>query len=137
MPEASLVIGVDRPKDAKVLQEAYDDPAGITAAFNQNLLQRINRELDGDFDIAAFAHKAVWNVSESRIEMHLESLVQQQVSIAGETVTFAKGETIHTENSHKYSEEAFEGIASDGGWQITDVDSDENYWFSVYTLQAA
>ncbi|MEC9471227.1 MAG: L-histidine N(alpha)-methyltransferase [Pseudomonadota bacterium] len=137
MPEASLVIGVDRPKDAKVLQEAYDDPAGITAAFNQNLLQRINRELDGDFDLAAFAHKAIWNEVESRIEMHLESLVQQQVSIAGETVAFAQGETIHTENSHKYSEEAFEGIASEGGWQITDVDSDENNWFSVYTLQAA
>ncbi|CTQ45892.1 L-histidine N(alpha)-methyltransferase [Roseibium aggregatum] len=137
MPEASLVIGVDRPKDAKVLQEAYDDPAGITAAFNQNLLQRINRELDGDFDLAAFAHKAIWNEGESRIEMHLESLVQQQVSIAGETVSFAKGETIHTENSHKYSEEAFEGIANEGGWQIMDVDSDENNWFSVYTLQAA
>jgi dimethylhistidine N-methyltransferase len=137
MPEASLVIGVDRPKDAKLLQEAYDDPAGITAAFNQNLLQRINRELDGDFDLAAFAHKAIWNEVESRIEMHLESLVQQQVSIAGETVAFAKGETIHTENSHKYSEEAFEGIAREGGWQITDVDSDENNWFSVYTLQAA
>lgn len=137
MPEASLVIGVDRPKDAKVLQEAYDDPAGITAAFNQNLLQRINRELDGDFDLAAFAHKAIWNEVESRIEMHLESLVQQQVSIAGETVAFAQGETIHTENSHKYSEEAFEGIAREGGWQITDVDSDENNWFSVYTLQAA
>ncbi len=137
MPEASLVIGVDRPKDAKVLQEAYDDPAGITSAFNQNLLQRINRELDGDFDLAAFAHKAIWNEVESRIEMHLESLVQQQVSIAGETVAFAKGETIHTENSHKYSEEAFEGIAREGGWQITDVDSDENNWFSVYTLQAA
>ncbi len=137
MPEASLVIGVDRPKDAKVLQEAYDDPAGITAAFNQNLLQRINRELDGDFDLAAFAHKAIWNDGESRIEMHLESLVRQQVSVAGEIVAFAKGETIHTENSHKYSEEAFEGIASEGGWQITDVDSDENNWFSVYTLQAA
>ncbi|MBN8180444.1 L-histidine N(alpha)-methyltransferase [Roseibium aggregatum] len=137
MPAASLVIGVDRPKDAKVLQEAYDDPAGITAAFNQNLLQRINRELDGDFDLATFAHKAIWNEVESRIEMHLESLVQQQVSIAGETVAFAKGETIHTENSHKYSEEAFEGIAREGGWQITDVDSDENNWFSVYTLQAA
>ncbi|WP_040438903.1 L-histidine N(alpha)-methyltransferase [Roseibium aggregatum] len=137
MPEASLIIGVDRPKDAKVLQEAYDDPAGITAAFNQNLLQRINRELDGNFDLVAFAHKAIWNVSESRIEMHLESLTQQTVSIAGETIDFAKGETIHTENSHKYSEDAFEGIAREGGWQITDVDSDENDWFSVYTLQAA
>ncbi|WP_417708054.1 L-histidine N(alpha)-methyltransferase [Roseibium aggregatum] len=137
MPEASLIIGVDRPKDAKVLQEAYDDPAGITAAFNQNLLQRINRELDGNFDLADFAHKAIWNVSESRIEMHLESLTQQTVSIAGETIDFAKGETIHTENSHKYSEDAFKGIAREGGWQITDVDSDENDWFSVYTLQAA
>ncbi|TYC67031.1 L-histidine N(alpha)-methyltransferase [Stappia sp. BW2] len=137
MPEASLIIGVDRPKDAQVLQDAYDDPAGITAAFNQNLLQRINRELDGTFDLAAFAHKAVWNVSESRIEMHLESKAQQTVTIAGETVAFAKGETIHTENSHKYSEDAFEGIAHEGGWQITDVDSDENNWFSVYTLQAA
>ena len=137
MPEASLIIGVDRPKDAGVLQEAYDDPAGITAAFNQNLLQRINRELDGNFDLSAFAHRAIWNVGESRIEMHLESLAQQTVTVAGETIAFAKGETIHTENSHKYSEEAFAGIAREGGWQITDVDSDENNWFSVYTLQAA
>jgi len=136
MPGATMIVGVDRPKAEEILLEAYDDPAGITAAFNQNLLQRINRELEADFDLSAFAHKAVWNARDSRIEMHLESLKAQTVTVAGVPVAFAKGETIHTENSHKYSEEAFSEIAGQGGWRILDTDTDQDGLFSVYTLQA-
>jgi len=136
MPEATMIVGVDRPKAEALLLEAYDDPAGITAAFNQNLLQRINRELDADFDLASFAHKAVWNRIDSRVEMHLESLKPQTVTVAGERIAFEGGETIHTENSHKYSEEAFAGIARQGGWRVLDTDTDAEGLFAVYTLQA-
>ncbi|POF28028.1 L-histidine N(alpha)-methyltransferase [Roseibium marinum] len=136
MPEATMIVGVDRPKDEAVLIKAYDDPAGVTAAFNRNLLQRINRELGADFDLAAFAHRALWNAGESRIEMHLESLRSQTVTVSGESISFAEGETIHTENSHKYSEEAFTSIVNKGGWRVLNQDSDKDNLFSVYTLQA-
>ncbi|MCV0425019.1 MAG: L-histidine N(alpha)-methyltransferase [Roseibium sp.] len=136
MPEATMIVGVDRPKDEEILIEAYDDPVGVTAAFNQNLLQRINRELGATFDLASFAHRAIWNAEESRIEMHLESLSAQSVSVGGQEISFRKGETIHTENSHKYSEDAFTGIANQGGWRVLDQDCDGHGWFSVYTLQA-
>ncbi len=136
MPGATMIIGVDTPKDEDVLITAYDDPAGVTAAFDLNLLQRINRELGADFDLGAFRHKAVWNAPESRIEMHLESLRTQRVSIGKETIAFETGETIHTENSHKYSEDAFTGITSESGWRVLDRDSDKAGRFSVYTLQA-
>jgi dimethylhistidine N-methyltransferase len=137
MPGATMIVGVDRPKDEAVLAQAYDDPAGITAAFNQNLLQRINRELGADFDLASFAHRAVWNAGESRIEMHLESLAKQTINVAGTHISFEEGETIHTENSHKYDEAAFTGIATEGGWQVLDISYDDRNWFSVYTLQAS
>ncbi|KZM48823.1 L-histidine N(alpha)-methyltransferase [Labrenzia sp. OB1] len=136
MPQATMIIGVDRPKDTAVLVEAYDDPAGVTAAFNRNLLQRINRELEASFDLAAFAHRAVWNAGESRIEMHLESLRSQTVTVSGESISFTEGETIHTENSHKYGEEAFASIVNKGGWRVLNQDSDTDTLFSVYTLQA-
>lgn len=135
MPGATMIAGVDRPKAEDILVEAYDDPAGITAAFNRNLLQRINRELDADFDLPAFAHKAVWNARQSRVEMHLESLEAQSVTVAGQTITFARGETIHTENSHKYGEAAFSDIVSRGGWRIVNADTDPEDLFTVYTLQ--
>ncbi|GAB4538052.1 MAG: L-histidine N(alpha)-methyltransferase [Roseibium sp.] len=136
MPEATMIVGVDRPKAEGVLLEAYDDPAGITAAFNQNLLQRINRELGAEFDLASFAHKAVWNKRDSRVEMHLESLKAQTVTVAGERIAFEHGETIHTENSHKYSEAAFAEISRRGGWRVLDTDTDADGLFAVYTLQA-
>lgn len=136
MPEATMIVGVDRPKDESILVNAYDDPAGITAAFNLNLLQRLNRELGTGFDLGAFAHRAIWNAPESRIEMHLESLHDQDVSIGDSTVSFRKGETIHTENSHKYSEDAFTEIAGQGGWRVIDQDRDKEGLFSVFTLQA-
>ncbi|WP_269582837.1 L-histidine N(alpha)-methyltransferase [Roseibium sp. Sym1] len=136
MPEATMIVGVDRPKAESVLLEAYDDPAGITAAFNMNLLQRINRELEADFDLASFAHQAIWNAGESRIEMHLKSLKAQTVTVAGEHIAFADSETIHTENSHKYSEKALSEIAGESGWRVLDVDTDPDGLFSVNTLQA-
>ncbi|QDG78272.1 L-histidine N(alpha)-methyltransferase [Labrenzia sp. PHM005] len=136
MPGATMLVGVDRPKDEDTLIEAYDDKTGVTAAFNQNLLQRINREIGANFNLSAFRHKAVWNRSKSRIEMHLESLSDQKVTVAEQTLTLEEGETIHTENSHKYSEDAFTAIAEDGGWQVQDIDTDPKRHFSVYTLTA-
>lgn len=136
MPGAHMIIGVDRPKDEAVLVDAYDDPAGVTAAFNLNLLQRINRELGADFDLNAFAHRARWNGAESRIEMHLESLCDQTVRIGETEIRFVRGETIHTENSHKYDEAAFAEIASRSGWRVLDSDTDPDGLFSVLTLEA-
>ncbi len=136
MPGAHMIIGVDRPKDEAVLVDAYDDPAGVTAAFNLNLLQRINRELGADFDLTDFAHRALWNRAESRIEMHLESLCNQTVRIGETEIRFVSGETIHTENSHKYDEAAFAEIASRSGWRVLDSDTDPDGLFSVLTLEA-
>lgn len=97
-----FLIGVDLRKSPDILIPAYDDAAGVTAAFNLNLLTRINRELGADFDLSAFAHRAIWNDQASRIEMHLESLSDQQVKIGQDQFFFAAGETIHTENSRKF-----------------------------------
>lgn len=136
MPEADMIIGVDRPKAEKTLVQAYDDPAGVTAAFNMNLLQRINIELGADFDLTTFRHKAVWNETKSRIEMHLECLKDQAVTVSNFSIPLKSGETIHTENSHKYSEEAFGEIVEQSGWRILNTDSDRENLFSVYTLKA-
>ena len=135
-PEADVQAAAADSIGALQLVEAYDDPAGVTASFNLNLLQRINRSLGADFDLSGFAHKALWNAPESRIEMHLESLVDQTVRIGDTEIRFHKGETIHTENSHKYDEEAFAEIADQGGWQVLDTDTDPDGLFSVVTLQA-
>ena len=99
---AALIIGVDLVKDAAVLNAAYDDAAGVTAKFNLNLLTRINRELAADFDLASFCHQAFYNSERRRIEMHLASKKRQKVRVAGRLIDFRAGETIHTENSHKY-----------------------------------
>lgn len=136
MPEAHMIIGVDRSKDEAALIMAYDDPAGVTAAFNLNLLQRINRSLGADFNLSRFRHRALWNAEESRIEMHLESLADQTVRIGDTDIRFASGETIHTENSHKYDDRAFAEIASRSGWRVLDTDTDPDGLFSVLTLQA-
>ena len=113
---AHLLIGMDRVKDPAELVAAYDDAAGVTAAFNLNLLHRINRELDGDVPIAAFRHKAVWNDRDSRIEMHLEASEDVAFTVAGQAFAMAAGETIHTENSHKYGERDARLLLSAGGW---------------------
>jgi dimethylhistidine N-methyltransferase len=110
----ALLLGVDlAPSEHKTvgtLLAAYDDASGVTAAFNKNILTRLNRELGADFDLDAFAHRAKWNQNCSRIEMHLESLRQQTVHIADQRIAFAKGETIHTENSHKFTDAALEQL---------------------------
>jgi dimethylhistidine N-methyltransferase len=119
-----FIVGVDLVKDKDVLIAAYDDAKGVTRDFNLNLLVRINRELGGDFDLTAFSHRAIWNEAESRIEMHLVSRKSQSVTVAGRVFNFAAGETIHTENSHKYRPEAFAALAAVAGWRV------EEQWIS-------
>lgn len=131
---AGLVIGVDRKKDAALLDAAYDDPEGVTAAFNLNLLTRMNRELGADFDRQAFRHRAYWVPDRGRVEMHLESLADQTVRIDGHSFSFAEGETIHTENSYKYAPEEFLDLASRAGWREAATWSDPDGLFAVYHL---
>jgi len=131
---AMMVVGADVAKSGEVLIPAYDDAQGVTAAFNLNILVRINRELGGDFDLAGFAHRAVWNEQESRVEMHLVSATAQRVTIAGRTFDFAAGETIHTENSYKYRPEAFEAIARRAGWTVSRKWESTQPAFGVYVL---
>jgi dimethylhistidine N-methyltransferase len=131
-----FLVGIDVVKDQEVLVAAYDDALGVTAAFNKNLLARINRELGADFDLDAFAHRAIWNAAESRIEMHLESLKDQRVRVAGERFAFAKGETIHTENSAKFTVEAFAGLAQKAGWTLETSWLSEAPAFAVVSLLA-
>jgi uncharacterized SAM-dependent methyltransferase len=129
-----MVVGADVAKSAEVLIPAYDDAQGVTAAFNLNVLARINRELGGDFDLSAFIHRAVWNEQESRVEMHLVSAEAQRVTIAGRSFDFAAGETIHTENSYKYRPAAFEAIARRAGWSVSRKWESDQPAFGVYVL---
>lgn len=131
---ASLLIGVDLEKSPDILIPAYDDAAGVTAAFNLNLLARLNREADADFDLGRFAHRAVWNDTAKRIEMHLESLAAQSVRVAGRSIRFSAGETIHTENSYKFSIERFAGLATRAGWRVARSWTDAERLFSVHLL---
>jgi L-histidine N-alpha-methyltransferase len=119
-PTDRLLLGIDLRKEAHVLERAYDDPAGITARFNLNLLDRINRELGGRFDLDRFAHRAVYHKDEGRVELGLESRQDQQVEIAalGRVVKFAKHETIHTEDSYKYSLAEIEALAAGAGFRV-------------------
>jgi len=133
----ALVIGVDRRKDAAVLHAAYDDPQGVTAAFNRNLLRRINRELGADFDLASFRHVAFFNDDASRIEMHLESTRDQSVRVAGNTFDFVRGETIWTESSYKYDEDQLATVASAAGFRVDRLWTDANDLFWVGALTAA
>jgi dimethylhistidine N-methyltransferase len=113
---AMLVIGVDLVKDTKILCRAYNDAEGVTAKFNLNLLARINRELGADFNLATFEHHAFYNSAHNRIEMHLASTKRQRVRVNGATFNFRAGETIHTENSYKYTIESFQALARGAGW---------------------
>ncbi|UEM20199.1 L-histidine N(alpha)-methyltransferase [Skermanella mucosa] len=133
-PGSRLLIGVDLKKDVGRLEAAYDDAAGVTAAFNLNLLERINRELDGTFDIAAFAHRAFYNGDLGRIEMHLESLRPQTALVAGVPFRFQAGETIHTEVSHKYTVEEFRSLGRDAGWLADETWTDGEPLFSIHLL---
>lgn len=115
---ARLIVGADMVKDEETLHAAYDDAEGVTAAFNKNLLTRINRELGGNFDLDAFDHLAVWNAAQSRIEMHLVSRHDQIVTAAGHTFAFKAGERLHTENSHKFTSESFGALCENAGWTV-------------------
>ncbi len=130
-----LLIGIDLKKDQSTLESAYNDAEGITAAFNKNLLLRLNRELQADFDTDAFHHESVWNDEQSRIEMHLFSDVDQTVNIAGEQFEFREGESIHTENSYKYSLEDFGNLASESGFSTIKSWQDDNQLFAIYLLR--
>src|SRR6266480_5444706 len=131
---ATLIIGVDLVKEVSILHAAYNDAAGLTAKFNLNLLARINRELDGDFDLEAFNHRAFYNSERHRIEMHLVSKRRQKVSVSGRAIEFRPGETIHTENSYKYTLEHFRTLARGAGWTPVAVWTDSDKNFSVHAL---
>jgi dimethylhistidine N-methyltransferase len=133
-PGGGLLIGVDLKKDPAVLHAAYNDAAGVTAAFNLNVLRRINRELDGTFTPDRFAHYAFYDPRLGRIEMHLVSREGQSASVAGERFGFREGETIFTESSYKYTLAEFQALAADGGWQVVRRWTDERQWFSVQYL---
>jgi dimethylhistidine N-methyltransferase len=130
---AVLVIGVDLIKDSSILCPAYNDAEGVTAKFNLNLLARINRELGGNFDLAAFEHHACYNRERGRIEMHLASLKRQKVRVNGKTITFRLGETIHTENSYKFTIQGFQALAQGAGWSPINAWSDG--LFSVHAIR--
>ena len=133
-PGGRLIVGVDLQKDAQTLLNAYDDAAGTTGAFNLNLLERINRELGGTFDLTAFRHRAFFNADESRIEMHLESVRDQEVLIGGRRFSFRAGESIHTENAYKYSIAAFQDLARAANWLPRRLWTDTDQLFSVHEL---
>ena len=130
-----FLVGVDLRKDPAILLPAYDDAQGVTAAFNLNLLARLNRDAGADFDLSAFAHRVVWNDQESRIEMHLASLRNQTVSVAGQAIHFTRGETIHTENSYKYAPENFATLTEKAGWHGVELWSDPARLFSLHLLE--
>lgn len=134
--KGALLIGVDLNKDRNVLEAAYNDAAGVTAAFNLNLLERLNRELHGDFNLERFQHRALYNPAEGRIEMHLVSLDDQTVHIAGNTAQFRAGEAIVTEYSYKHTLPGFAALAAQAGWNVRKVWADNRRWFSVQYLTA-
>ena len=134
---ARMVIGVDLEKDERTLYDAYNDTAGVTARFNLNVLHRINRELGGDFDVGAFIHRAIYNRDRHRNEMHLISKKALTAEVLGTKFSFRPGESIHTENSYKYSIERFNLLARVSGWKLLQSWTDEAGLFSVHALVAS
>ena len=130
-----VLMGVDLRKDPKILRAAYNDSKGVTADFNRNLLARLNRELDADFEIDRFRHGAVYNETEDRIEMHLVSQTDQTVHLDGTSIPFKAGETIMTETSYKYTVESFESLAAQAGLRVESVWTDPNRLFSIQYLE--
>jgi L-histidine N-alpha-methyltransferase len=132
-PDDRLLLGTDMAKERSLLESAYDDSRGVTAAFNLNLLHRINRELEADFAVDAFEHRAVYHPDRSRVEMHLVSTREQTVHIraAGMTIRLAEGESIHTENSHKYTAEILADLQSRAGFVEEAAWTDERGWFRL------
>lgn len=136
MPGGGLLIGVDLKKDRALLDNAYNDSKGVTAAFNLNVLARINREFGGNFDLNEFEHVAFYNEVEGRIEMHLRSKRAHVAFVDNYAVHFEEGETIHTENSYKYSVLEFQKLAADNGFATTQVWVDPDNLFSLQYLSA-
>jgi dimethylhistidine N-methyltransferase len=134
---AQMIIGVDLEKDERVLYDAYNDAAGVTARFNLNVLVRINRELGGNFDLSAFTHRAIYNRERHRIEMHLISKKSQSVRLLGTNFAFRAGESIHTESSYKYSIDRFAALARGSGWTPRASWTDKAGMFSVHALVAS
>jgi L-histidine Nalpha-methyltransferase len=132
---SAFLVGVDLKKPTSILIPAYNDARGVTAAFNLNLLARINRELDGNIDLSCFAHDAVYNERDGRIEMYLVSLARQTVHVLGRAFTFLEGERIHTENSHKYTVPEFQALASASGWRPVKAWVDPDRLFSLHLLR--
>jgi uncharacterized SAM-dependent methyltransferase len=136
LPGASLLIGVDICKDAAVLHDAYNDSSGVTAAFNLNVLARLNRELDATFDLQTFEHDAVYDPQHSRIEMRLVSQREQAVDVDGVAILFRKGEYIISEHSHKYSPDEFAALARTAGWRLERRWIDATARFGVHYFRA-
>jgi dimethylhistidine N-methyltransferase len=134
--DGGLLIGVDLQKDAGILERAYNDAEGVTAEFNLNMLSHINRRLSADFDPGNFAHKAIYNARQGRIEMHLECTRGHCVHINGNVYRFHPGETIHTENSYKYSVAGFHELAASAGFEPLRVWTDPAELFSIHYLSA-
>ena len=131
----ALLIGADRVKDPARLVAAYDDAEGVTAAFNLNLIDRINRELDGTIDRDTLRHVAIWNAEASRIEMHLEAVEAQDFTVSGHAFRFEAGERLHTENSHKFTPESFQALANEAGFDVLHSWSDDAELFSLHWLE--
>ena len=132
---ATIIIGVDLIKSAEILNAAYNDSEGVTAQFNLNLLTRVNRELGGTFKLNTFEHHAFFNRERHRVEMHLASLKRQKVRVAGETTEFRAGETIHTENSYKYSTESLGALARGVGWLPVGAWTDSRKYFLIQAFK--
>lgn len=130
-----LIIGIDLKKDKKILEKAYNDSQGITAEFNKNILKNINKKYGLKFDEKKFKHKAFFNTKKSRIEMHLNVTVDHSVRVFDEEINFKIGETIHTENSYKYTYKTFENLAESAGYEIQNFFSDENSFFGLFILK--
>jgi len=139
-PGDTLLLGVDlapgEHKFVETLIAAYDDEAGVTAAFNKNVLTRLNRELDADFNLGGFAHRARWNAAASRMEMHLESLAAQPVTIAGQRIEFGEGETIHTENSYKFTQASILTLLNNSSFALDLILHDDQQRFAVVLAKA-
>jgi len=133
-PSGSVLIGVDTRKDPAVLEAAYDDSRGVTARFNLNLLTRLNAELGAAFDVSRFRHRAHYDAMLGRVEMHLESLVDQQVEVAGVLHAFRRGDSIHTENSYKYTPDGFRALAASSGFACPSTWTDAEEAFAIYHL---
>jgi uncharacterized SAM-dependent methyltransferase len=132
----ALVLGADLKKDPKRLHDAYNDSAGVTAAFTLNLLRRMNRELQATFDLSAFAHEAAYNEAEGRIEIYFRSLEPQTVAVAGQRFEFAAGERVHTEYSYKYDPDDLAGLAAAGGFRLAETWTDRKRLFAVAYLES-